>query len=1075
MTSVIQLRTASRLMPLLGHLAAEMRRAPLPPREHEMVVVQSQGMRRWVTLALADTHGCAGSLALPFPARCMHDLAARLCDHATARHERDPFSRDAMAWRVDELLRAIGDEPVHAPLRNYLIGSDDRARFGLATQIAGRLDDYQLYRADLLRDWEAGGSTPGTPHAAWQAALWRGLCADGSSTHVHGGARIRAAIERLHGSHPDGLPTRLTVFGVSSLPPLFIELLAALARHVPVTVYTATVTPASTHPLVTEFGAQSREFLESLLAHGAVHETVSDDVAEASQPSLLRTLQSEFAHGDAGSTPLVLSAADASLRVHSAHGALRQLEIVRDQLLAAMADDASLHPHDLLLLVPDAATWAPLVDAVFGVSEPDVPQIRYRIADRPARGEDQAAESFSMLLGLHGGRLAHSEVFELLARPLVHTALGLSENDVDVLNALTHAANTRWGYDAASRAALGMPAYAEASWRASLDRLLVGMATGRHDDLLLGVLPQAGDTASDAEALATLATWIDSLAASLDDWNTPRSPAAWSVTMQAAVQTLLSTPDSRDAQSVASVMQLLAELSELAGSALYGGEVPFGVVRDWLEAQLDLDTFGSGFLSGGMTVAALKPMRSLPFKVIAVVGLDEGVFPRRERRPAFDMLEWEHRPGDRDVRTDDRQLFLDLLCAAEQRLILAYSGRAVTDNSPRASSVVIDELLDHLDRRSAGAARAHVVVAHPLQPFSRTYFAPDRDARLFTWSTTQARAAIASLQVRGADLPFVTSPIMRSADRADAALDLTLGELTDCWRNPSRFFCRQALGFTIPGDDDESGDDEELILDVMTQGLVKSRMLAAALRGEDDEEHELRRLQGDGSLPPGDLGSAWNECLRIDVAEALSHVPLDITARIVPVSVTGAEWRVSGTLDGVRGDTRYVVRAGSVRAEHRVRAWVEHLVMCAAGESLSKSAAPALPFPVRTLLIGKKGLEVTYDAVPGASALLAELMHEARRGRETPLVFFPQAAIAWLDAIAPAKPLRKGTAPKNPRALAREKFDCEVTTYQPVAGDHADEHVALCFRGIEPLVTHWDEFERLVRLLFRPLVPGSAA
>lgn len=1075
MLSGIQLRTASRLSPLLQHMAAEMRRAPLTPREHEMVVVQSQGMRRWVTLALADTHGCTGSLALPFPASCMHDVAARLCGHESARHERDPFSRDAMAWRVDDLLRTMGDEPVYAPLRNYLLGADDRARFGLATQIAGRLDDYQLYRADLLQDWEAGGSAPGTPHAAWQAALWRALCTDVTSTRAHGGARIREAIEKLHGPTPDGLPTRLMVFGVSSLPPLFIELLAALARHVPVTVYTATVTPASSHPLVTEFGAQSREFLDALLAHGAVHETVSDDLPEGLQPSLLRTLQTEFAHGDAGSAPLALSRTDASLRIHSAHGNLRQLEIVRDQLLAAMADDATLHPHDLLLLVPDAAAWAPLVDAVFGVSEPDVPQIRYRVADRPARSQDVAAESFSMLLGLHGGRLTHSEVFELLARPLVHTALGLSERDVDALNALTHAANTRWGYDAASRAALGMPAYEEASWRASLDRLLVGMATGRHDDLLLGLLPQAGDTAGDAEALATLATWIDSLAATLDDWNTPRSPAAWSVAMQSAVQTLLSTPDARDTQSVASVMQLLAELSELAGSARYGGDVPFGVVRDWLESQLDLDGFGSGFLSGGMTVAALKPMRSLPFKVVAVVGLDEGVFPRRERRAAFDMLEQEHRPGDRDMRTDDRQLFLDLLCAAEQRLILTYSGRAVTDNSPRASSVVIDELLDHLDRRSTGAAREQVVVAHPLQPFSRSYFAPDRDARLFTYSTAQARAAIASLRVRGADVPFVTSPLTRTGDRAGPVLDLTLTELTDRWRNPSKFFCRQALGFTIPGDGDESGDDEELMLDAMTQGLVKSRMLVAALQGEADAPLELRRLQGDGSLPPGDLGSAWNDCLRADVAEALMHVPLNITARFVPVSVAGTEWRVSGTLDGVRGDTRYVVRAGSVRAEHRVRAWVEHLVMCAAHEARSDDVMPTMPFPVRTVLIGKEGPEVAYGAVPGASALLAEVMHEARRGRETPLVFFPQAAIAWLDAIAPAKPPKKGTAPKNPRASARETFERERSTFTPVAGDHADDHVALCFRGIDPLDTHWDEFERLVRLLFRPLLSGSAA
>jgi exodeoxyribonuclease V gamma subunit len=193
-------------------------------------------------------------------------------------------------------------------------------------------------------------------------------------------------------------------------------------------------------------------------------------------------------------------------------------------------------------------------------------------------------------------------------------------------------------------------------------------------------------------------------------------------------------------------------------------------------------------------------MRSLPFRVIAVAGLDDGVFPRRERRAAFDLLEHERRPGDRDLRSDDRQLFLDLLLAAGARLILSYSGRAVSDNSPRAPSVVIDELLDHLDRRSAGSARASLVVRHPLQPFSPSYFAAGRDPRLFTFSHAQALAASATAQRAETEPPFVAPDGVLGLADASPLFELTLRDLADCWMNPSQFFCRRVLRFSLDGD-----------------------------------------------------------------------------------------------------------------------------------------------------------------------------------------------------------------------------------------------------------------------------------
>lgn len=1066
MPGSIQLFTASRLTPLIAHCTGVVRATPLSPLEQETVVVQSQGMRRWVTLQMADRLGCVGSLVLPFPAGFIHDLARRVDPSRTTRDAEEAFSRDTLAWRIEARLRELPDGAVYEPLRSYLGATDDRARFGLASRIADRFDDYQLYRADLLAAWERGTDTPDSEHARWQAALWRALCQDAGPAPAHAGARLRHLIEVLDGATPRGLPTRVTVFGISTLPPLFVDVLAALARHLPVCVYTATLTAPTSHPLAAAFGGQGREFIHALLAHGAEHTLLADP--DACPATLLGTLQRELEAGEDGAARLVPSVTDGSLRVHSAHGEMRQLEIIRDQLLDALQADPALRPHDLLLLVPDAATWAPLVDAVFGVNEPGTPRIPYRIADRPARGDDPAATALSLLLALQGGRFTHSEVFELLAQPLVHEAAGLTDAQVDALATLTHRANTRWGYDAASRAALGLPAYEEASWRASLDRLLLGMTTGPHPDLVLELLPQSGDTVGDGAGLARLAQWVDAVATLIAGWSDLRTLERWADALEEAVTLLFGAPGVRDGDAISGVTRLLDRLRTQALAAGYAGDVSFGVVRDWIDGELEGDGFGSGFLTGGMTIAALKPMRSLPFRVIAVAGLDEGVFPRRDRRAAFDMLDVEPRAGDRDLRSDDRQLFLDLVLAAGDRLILAYSGRAVSDNAPCAASVVIDELLDHLDRRSSGGARPSVLLEHPLQPFSPRYFEFAADPRLFTFSSAHARTASATRQDRGADLPFVTAPVMRSERASAHTFELTIAELADCWCNASRYFCRHALGFTLASSDADAGDDELLMLDKMEQGGVKARLLAAGLRGDADPARDRRRLQGAGELPPARLGEVWNAVLRESVDAVLQHLPPD-TPRRVAVSVAAEDWRVIGTLDGVRGDTRYVVRAGKFRAPHEVRAWVEHVVMCAAAQLGGEMV------PQHTVLLGfdKKARE--YDrlgAVTDAFTLLAALVREARRGRLAPLPIFPQAAVKWRDAQLGNQKLRKGSAPKHPQREAVKAYESEGGFGQP-GGDHTDEHVALCFRGQEPMVDRWTEFEALATTLFAPRLPAG--
>jgi exodeoxyribonuclease V gamma subunit len=248
-------------------------------------------------------------------------------------------------------------------------------------------------------------------------------------------------------------------------------------------------------------------------------------------------------------------------------------------------------------------------------------------------------------------------------------------------------------------------------------------------------------------------------------------------------------------------------------------------------------------------------------------------------------------------------------------------------------------------------------------------------------------------------------------------------------------------------------------------------MLATALTGERSSAREQRRLLADGTLPPHALGRAWHATLDADVAVVLREVPLETAATIVPFQLEGGSWRLAGRIDGIRGDARYVVRAGAFRPEHRIRAWVEHVAMCAAHD------AGVAGMPTATVLIGRAERKVqreTLAPVAGAPGLLAQLVKACQAGLAAPLPFFPQSGWAWLEAThpRPARP-RKGKkdaaaamppVPTDPRDGVRRAYHQEATRYAP-GGDGADAYIALCFRGIDPIADRWDDFEALARTL----------
>jgi len=571
---------------------------------------------------------------------------------------------------------------------------------------------------------------------------------------------------------------------------------------------------------------------------------------------------------------------------------------------------------------------------------------------------------------------------------------------------------------------------------------------------MLDVLPAAGSTTGDPDAVGRLDKWVRMVAAALADWRRPRSLADWSTALTQVAERYLT---GFDADSKSSLARLLAQLRRIAGdhpAAAEGDPTPiaFSVIREWLE-QTWSDAAGSPhFKTGSVTVAAMKPMRSIPFRVIAVAGLDDATFPRRDRPMSFDLIAHARRAGDRSLREDDRQLFLDLMLAAEDRLILTWSGREAGTHAVRACSVVIDELRDHHDRMGTPLP----VIEHPLHPCSPRYLSGDpAEASLFTFAHTMARAATAPRTASDAFVPRPVDPAVLPPLNEEIRLE----DLLKCWENPAKWFCERTLQMRLPMSDADEADHERFAVPPLQAGLIKSLIVQRALRGDGSAESQRRHLLADGDLPPGALGEAVYAKLEHEVAD-VAAVARTLQTSAAAILIQGDGWTIRGTLDGIVDDKRVIVRGGDFHPKNRIRAWIEHVVLCAAAQS-------GHPVPRQTELIGigakakrakrPGGIKVSTCVLPevtDAITLLGRWVAVLRDARTQPLPFFAQAGAAWLDD-------RWQEAEAAPIDAARKAY--VGSDYHD--GDASDPYIALCFRDEDPVRERQARFEELASTL----------
>ncbi|PLW82527.1 exodeoxyribonuclease V subunit gamma [Kineobactrum sediminis] len=789
----------NRLESLRELVVAWMRRYPLAPLENEVVLVQSNGIAQWLQQALAADPsasggggcGIAAALDVQLPARLQWQ-AYRAVLGADAVPVASPLDKAPLTWRLVRLLPTLLDKPVYAPLQRFMADDVDcRKRYQLAERLADLFDQYQVYRADWLADWSAGHDRirglregPGLLAEAdtWQPALWRALLEDvGEQRLADSRVGIHPQFIKTLGDleqRPQGLPRRVIVFGISSLPAQSLEALAAMSRFsqvllcvlnpcqhhwsdivadqdllrhayqrqarrpgMPVQLDDASLHQHA-HPLLAAWGKQGRDYINLLDSHDerSSYEHLFRDITQGRidlfEPPPRDHLLGQLQHDILDLAPLnesrdhwppVDPARDQSVRFHSAHSAQREVQVLHDQLLAWFSEDTTLRPRDIIVMVPDIDLYAASVQAVFGQYAPGEQRyIPFTLADQGQRGREPLLIALEHLLGLPDSRLPVSEVLDLLDVPALRARFAIAEADLPMLRRWLDGAGIRWGLDARRREALGLSAGLDTNtWRFGLRRMLLGYASGS-GEALAGIEPYDEIGGLDAALIGPLVQLLDALDDATSLLTEPASPARWGERLRALLAQFFVPGGDRDERLLTQLQTALDQWLELCDSVALEEALPLNVVREAWLAAVEQSPLNQRFLAGAVNVCTLMPMRAIPFRRVCLLGMNDGDYPRAHVPLDFDLMARDYRPGDRSRREDDRYLALEALLSARERLYISWVGHSIRDNSERPPSVLVGQLRDHFSSGWRCANDADLLAAlttcHPLQPFSPAYF-----------------------------------------------------------------------------------------------------------------------------------------------------------------------------------------------------------------------------------------------------------------------------------------------------------------------------------------------------------------
>ena len=1097
----------------------------------DQILVQSPGMSQWLKIQIAEKLGIAANIDFPLPSSFIWQLYQQ---HVANLPEQSAFTKSNMTWKLMSILPTMLEQAEFAAIEQYLADSQPLKLYQLAGKIADVYDQYLVYRPDWIIHWEAGqNDLPGDlsdnndksicESHPWQPILWRALVTHSEvlgESPFHRANLHHTLLQALHNSVDQDNEAKtlkpLMVFGISAMPMQQLEVLSALAETRDVLIfwfnpsqhYWGDIVDKKTqakaqlkaidntelagvefldigNPLLASWGKLGRDYQDMLLGFELQQQ---DCFVDIQSDCLLQHIQSDVNHLQFRATSQELNASellsngkdypkveiattDNSLQVHACHSKVRELEILHDQLLKRFNDNPDWHPGDVIVMMPDVATYAPFIEGVFGAVDHKL-AIPYAISDRNVGQVSPLLSSFLQLMKLHQSRLTLSEVLSLLEVPAVQRKFAIDPQEFELLQHWLTDAGVRWGWNEQDKQRWDLPAEKQNTWVFGLQRLLAGYAMastklyqGKHELIAAYADIEGQQAVALGKCYQFTVVLLKVLAFCQQSQKIQHK-------VEQALELLAELYDADESEQ--SDMLILRETLEkmLVHSLQYTHEIDQDVFVSELQQNIQETGVGQRFLAGYVNFCTLMPMRSIPFKMVCLLGMNDSDYPRQSVPMGFDLMRLAPaKRGDRSRRLDDRYLFLEALLSAREQLYFSYQGFSQKDNSPMAPSILLSELMEYCQQGFCLSGQgvfevadteknllAHVTVKHKLQPFNQAYFEVKGEAETYVSFNQKQQAIAEQLQQPSQALMFNSAALSQTLEKST---ELELDALIQFFQNPAKVFFMQRWQTRFYPLGQQNSDEEPFTFDGLDRYQVNQRLVQHALdmhlnvtpeaaTERLNEQHNissglLNELRAEGKLPAGQTGELALRPLTkqsTDLAQQITQLSQSInTSPSVDIELLINDLTLLGRVDNLYGQDLILWRTGKLRAKDRIALYLQWLCLCANGCKTGLNQAHFISTEkLYSLPIVEKDLALQQ---------LAIWLQLWQRGADQILHFYPEAAWQWV------------TSQDLNKTLNTFKGNDFAT------GEGSEAHIQ---RVCPDLAEHFENFSQIAESLLLPLV-----
>lgn len=1048
------------------------------PMEKEIIVVQSAGMERWISMRFARRHGVCANFKFSFPNTFVQDIFRKLIPDI---QEPSPFDPTIMTWSIMKLLPSFIKTEGFESISHYLGKNRGNLKcFQLAERIADTFDQYLLFRPEMIFRWEKNGEKH------WQAVLWRELIKGREKMHraALGRAFLKEAT-KLPSTIPN-FPVRISVFGISALPEFYLQLFHVISRFTEVNLFLMNPSREYWGDIISELGIEKKlpsirdqdidelyfekgnGILASMGALGrdffeVINEFESEEhtiFQEPGEDTLLSCIQSDILNlrdrkkkSDGNN---FIKGNDDSIKIHSCHSPMREIEVLHDWLLTMFEKNTKLTPADILVMAPDIEIYAPYIQAVFDMKPDNPTKIPFTIADQGLRRRGKIIDTFLAILDLANSRFSAPEVLSILESQAVYQAFALSEADLDLIRNWILETRIRWGIDGPSKEKEGLPPFPENTWRAGIDRFLLGYALpGKDEKIFGGILPFDYIEGHESITLGKFIEFTDRLFTHVLSLGKPRKLNEWSKTLLGLLNALF-TPDIDTETEIQALRKVIGDLSSRQDVSEFNEDVGIDVIKWHIDHSLTNKGYGSGFLTRGVTFCAMLPMRSIPSKIICLIGMNNDAYPRQNKPVGFDLIAKNPKPGDRSQRNDDRYLFLEALLSARKTLYISYIGQNIKDNSVKPPSVLVNELIDYMKQGFFMKDRDimdHIFTKHRLQAFNPAYFMDNE--KLFSYSEENYDAARTLLKTQIAPTPFISGKLNEVGPEWRI---VDLDDLCRFFGNPTKYLLNKRLGIKFPEEDTPLEDSETFEINKLDKYLIAQDLLRHRMEGKNTGEL-FSLIKASGRLPHGNIGESVVEEINeeIDVfiqkiRPYISKIPLEP----LTIDLTISGFKITGQINSIYQDRLIQYRYAKVRPKDRLKIWIYHLIM---------NSIKDKKYPCISMLAGlspnssnPQWEALEYEPVEKGEEILGKLLEKYWEGLRYPLHFFPKSS--WTYTL--------NLLEKNkPQEYAINMASKEWLGGNRIRGESEDPYYRLCFATSTPIDS---EFEQISKDVFDTLL-----